>query len=78
LFLESNSGTFYVAAVNHDALYARQFMLASSKLQPEFDASSQAALQRVVPFIETAPDEDSIIIMDIAGPNIQHAKWMCK
>ena len=74
--LSSLTGSMYVGAINQFDLHARSFVLTSGKIEPEFDKTSTAALSRVKQFIDTAPDEDSLIILNIEGPNVQQKKWL--
>ena len=76
LSLKSITGSIYCGSIDHVLLHERKFTMASGKMHPEFELSSLDALHRVNQFINTAPDEDAIVIMDIHGPNIEIKKWI--
>ena len=76
LSLISTSGTIYLGTISRDLLAKRHFVLNSGSMLPKFEISSQSQLERITQFINTAPDEDALIIMDVTGPNIYQKKWM--
>ena len=76
LTLSSQTGTIYVGAIAPDLLEHRTFLVTSGLPIPAFEISSQALLRRVPEFINTAPDEDALIILNVHGPNIDQNKWL--
>jgi len=76
LHLTSDIGTLYVGAIISPLLLSRQFLIAAGITVPSFDAASIMALSQVNHFINTAPDEDALVILDVHGPNIPRRKWM--
>ena len=76
LRLTSDIGTLYVGAIISPLLLSRQFLIAAGITVPSFDAASIMALSQVNHFINTAPDEDALVILDVHGPNIPRRKWM--
>ena len=72
----SASGSIYLASCLPELLHQRKFLVAAGRLLPTWEKSSELKLSRVQNWIMSAPEEDSLVILDIIGPNVAQRKWM--
>ena len=82
-----NSATFHNLKKCHESTAGKDFtdgvlgftddlVIIPGTETPKWRKGTNETLQAVQPWIESDPDVDAVVIVDVHGPSVKHTKWI--
>eukprot|EP00947_MAST-08B_sp_MAST-8B-sp1_P006012 g6012.t1 len=76
LVVDTGSASLYAGALYDTKEFTDDQVVVPGTKTPQWRTGTNETLEAVKPWIESDPDVDAVVIVDVHGPAIQHPKWI--